>query len=68
MGFWELLFILLIVLLFFGAGRLPAIGEGLGKAVRGFKDSVRSTPPAPPPSPAAPAPKKQLPPEGGEPR
>jgi TatA/E family protein of Tat protein translocase len=58
MGFTELLFILLIVLLFFGAGRLPAIGEGLGKAIRGFKDSMRSDPPAAPP------PKKELPPGG----
>jgi TatA/E family protein of Tat protein translocase len=57
MGFVELLVILLLVLLFFGAGRLPAIGEGLGKAIRGFKDSVRSEPPAP-----APPPKKELPP------
>jgi TatA/E family protein of Tat protein translocase len=58
MGFGELLFILFIVLLFFGAGRLPAIGEGLGKAIRGFKDSMRSAPPASPPS------KKELPPRG----
>ncbi len=59
MGFGELLFILIIVLLFFGAGRLPAIGEGLGKAIRGFKDSMRSEPPAAPPA------KKDLPPGGG---
>jgi TatA/E family protein of Tat protein translocase len=59
MGFGELLVILILVLLFFGAGRLPAIGEGLGKAIRGFKDSMRSEPPA-----ARPA-KKRLPPEGG---
>jgi sec-independent protein translocase protein TatA len=59
MGFPELLVILLVVLLFFGAGRLPAIGEGLGKAIRGFRDSVRSHPPAPP---APPEPPKELPP------
>jgi TatA/E family protein of Tat protein translocase len=59
MGFGELLFIVIIVLLFFGAGRLPAVGEGLGKAIRGFKDSMRSDPPAAPP------PKKELPPGGG---
>ncbi|MFW6051875.1 MAG: twin-arginine translocase TatA/TatE family subunit [Myxococcota bacterium] len=33
----ELLIVLLIVLLVFGASRLPQIGEGLGKAVRNLK-------------------------------
>lgn len=37
LGVWELLLILAIILLVFGAKRLPAIGEGLGKAVREFK-------------------------------
>jgi hypothetical protein len=55
-----------VVLLFFGAGRLPAIGEGLGKAIRGFRDVVRSTPPAARPSP--PAPPRELPPADGAPR
>lgn len=36
----ELLLILLIVLVIFGASRLPMIGEGLGKAIRGFKRSM----------------------------
>ncbi len=40
MGFWELLLILFVVLLFFGAGKLRGIGAGLGKAARGFKDAV----------------------------
>jgi sec-independent protein translocase protein TatA len=62
MGFVELLVILIVVLLFFGAGRLPAIGEGLGKAIRGFKDSIRSQPSAPP---APPEPPKELPPGDG---
>jgi TatA/E family protein of Tat protein translocase len=60
MGFGELVVVLIVVLLFFGAGRLPAIGEGLGKAIRGFKDSMRPGPPAPPPAP--PAPPGELPP------
>jgi sec-independent protein translocase protein TatA len=59
MGFGELLVILIVVLLFFGAGRLPAIGEGLGKAIRGFRDSMR-TEPAPSPRPAP----RELPPGG----
>jgi sec-independent protein translocase protein TatA len=36
----ELLLILMIVLIVFGAGKLPQIGEGVGKAVKGFKKSV----------------------------
>jgi sec-independent protein translocase protein TatA len=39
-GFPELMIILVIVLVIFGAGRLPQIGSGLGKAIRGFKDAV----------------------------
>lgn len=50
MGFWELLVLLLVVLLFFGASRLPAIGEGLGRAIKGFRESLRTEPPAKPPS------------------
>ena len=36
-GFWELVLILLIVLLVFGAAKLPEIGRALGKAIREFK-------------------------------
>ena len=45
MGFSELLIILVIVLIIFGAGRLPQIGEGVGKALRGFKKEVNEIPP-----------------------
>lgn len=38
-GFSELLVILLILILVFGASRLPALGEGLGKAIKSFKRS-----------------------------
>lgn len=37
LGPGELVLVLVIVLLIFGASRLPAIGEGLGKAVRNLK-------------------------------
>ena len=40
LGWMELLLILMIVLIVFGAGKLPQIGEGVGKAVKGFKKSV----------------------------
>jgi len=37
----ELLVILLIVLVLFGANRLPQIGAGLGRSIRGFKRALR---------------------------
>lgn len=40
LGFTELILILAIVLLIFGAGKLPQLGEGVGKAIKGFKKSV----------------------------
>jgi sec-independent protein translocase protein TatA len=40
LGLPELIIILVIILLVFGASRLGDIGSGLGKAIRGFKDSV----------------------------
>lgn len=40
LGFTELILILFIVLIIFGAGKLPQLGEGLGKAIKGFKKSV----------------------------
>lgn len=40
LGFTELVLILMIVLIIFGAGKLPQLGEGIGKAIKGFKKSV----------------------------
>jgi len=40
-GTWELLLILGILVLLFGAAKLPAIGRGLGEGIRNFKDSFR---------------------------
>jgi sec-independent protein translocase protein TatA len=40
LGFTELILILFIVLVIFGAGKLPQLGEGVGKAIKGFKKSV----------------------------
>jgi TatA/E family protein of Tat protein translocase len=48
MGFSEMIIILIIVLIIFGAGKLPQIGEGLGKALKGFKKEVHDIPPAEP--------------------
>ncbi|HSF67619.1 MAG TPA: twin-arginine translocase TatA/TatE family subunit [Nitrospiraceae bacterium] len=44
MGISELIIILVIVLIIFGAGKLPQIGEGIGKALRGFKKEVNDIP------------------------
>lgn len=40
LGMPELIIILIIVLVIFGANRLPQLGEGLGKAIRGFKKGI----------------------------
>ncbi len=39
-GIPELLVILLIVMLIFGAGKLPAIGDAMGKTIRNFKKAA----------------------------
>ncbi|MFL3050742.1 MAG: twin-arginine translocase TatA/TatE family subunit [Candidatus Neomarinimicrobiota bacterium] len=39
-GGWEVLLIFLVVLLLFGAKRLPELAKGLGKGIREFKGAV----------------------------
>jgi sec-independent protein translocase protein TatA len=39
-GMPEMIIILVIVLIIFGAGKLPEIGRGLGKGIKNFKSSV----------------------------
>jgi len=41
LGFTEILLILFIVLLVFGAKRLPEMGSALGKGIREFKKSIK---------------------------
>ncbi len=41
LGPTELILILLVILIIFGAGRLPEIGEGLGKGIKSFKKAVK---------------------------
>lgn len=43
LGMPELLVILVIVVVIFGASRLPQLGEGLGKAIKGFKKGISET-------------------------
>jgi sec-independent protein translocase protein TatA len=42
-GVWELLVILLIVVVLFGASRLPQIGRGLGEGIRNFRRGVKDS-------------------------
>ena len=43
LGAQELLLILLVILLLFGAKRIPEIAQGLGKGIREFKKAMRDT-------------------------
>jgi sec-independent protein translocase protein TatA len=43
LGFGEILLILVVVLLLFGAKRLPEVGASLGKGIREFKRSISDT-------------------------
>jgi sec-independent protein translocase protein TatA len=42
LGMGELIIILLIVLVVFGASRLPQLGEGIGKAIAGLKRGLKA--------------------------
>jgi sec-independent protein translocase protein TatA len=43
LGIPELLIILAIIILIFGANRLPEIGRGIGKGIKNFKDSTKDS-------------------------
>ncbi|MEM7048714.1 MAG: twin-arginine translocase TatA/TatE family subunit [Acidobacteriota bacterium] len=45
LGFQELLIVLFILVLLFGATKLPQIGRGLGEGIRNFKRGVREPEP-----------------------
>lgn len=40
-GFAELMVILAIVIIIFGANRLPQLGRGIGSAIRNFKEGIK---------------------------
>jgi len=40
-GTYELLIILAIIMVLFGASRIPALGKGLGQGLRSFKDALK---------------------------
>jgi sec-independent protein translocase protein TatA len=41
-GMWEILLIALVILLLFGATRIPDLMRGLAKGIRGFKDEMKA--------------------------
>jgi len=41
LGTTELIIILVLVMIVFGAGKLPSVGGALGKGLRSFKDGVK---------------------------
>ena len=44
-GFWELILLLVILVIVFGATRLPALGEAIGRSLSNYK-AAKSEPPA----------------------
>ena len=50
LGVPELLIILLIVIIIFGANKLPQLGKGIGQGLKNFKESVKGEEPPPPPA------------------
>jgi sec-independent protein translocase protein TatA len=47
-GMPELIIILVIILIIFGAGKLPEIGAGMGKAIKSFKSATADPEPSDP--------------------
>jgi sec-independent protein translocase protein TatA len=45
-GMPELLIILAIIIVVFGASRLPGLGKGIGSAIRNFKEGIKGDDPA----------------------
>lgn len=41
LGMPELIVILVIIVIIFGAGKLPEIGSGIGKGIRNFKEATK---------------------------
>ena len=43
LGMPELIIILVIIVIIFGAGKLPEIGSGIGKGIKNFKDATKDS-------------------------
>jgi len=46
-GMPELIIILIIILIIFGAGKLPEIGSGIGRGIKNFRKATREEPKQP---------------------
>lgn len=46
LGFWEILLIAVIVIILFGARRIPDVMKGIGEGIRGFKKGLSGEPDA----------------------
>lgn len=75
LGFTEIMIIMVVVLLFFGAKRLPEIGSSMGRGIREFQRSFKDTKDAVLEAPADDRATKRMldgaddaPPTGGEPK
>ena len=66
LGGWEVILIVAVILILFGAKKLPELAKGLGTGIKEFKKATREvtdelqnaahdTPPSPPPAPKLPA-------------
>ncbi len=44
LGMPELVIILVIIVIIFGAGKLPEIGSGIGKGIKNFKNATKNEP------------------------
>jgi TatA/E family protein of Tat protein translocase len=64
---WELLILLVVLLLVFGAKRLPEMGRSLGKGMREFKEGVTGVEESVSTATPAPAPPQELPAAPSEP-
>jgi len=42
LGTWEVIIIVAVILLVFGPSKLPQLGEGIGKMLRGFKKEIKA--------------------------
>jgi len=61
LGFTEIAILLLILVLFFGAKRIPEIGASIGKGIKEFKKGLKDVSAEEPPAPSD----SSIPPAGG---
>jgi sec-independent protein translocase protein TatA len=71
LSLWHIVLLMIVVLLVFGAKRIPEIGSSLGQGIREFKRSIKeidSPPDQRSMNPPPPASNSTMPPAGGEPK